>query len=241
MCTRFVYNGKDTVVGFNFDIDLSVWTHTVVAERDRFFIGIKMPDGQYHSYHGVNRNGNVGTLLYVNGNENGKYCDGVGYITIADLTESYIKGQLSFDGVLDVVRNQKIVYAKDVSMQAMLSDRSGRVLIIEPGIGYRLEQTKYSLITNYSILNPETTRSYIVPGDDRFERAIEQLERQGDDFSVTDAFDLLKSVRQEGRWATRVSFVYSANRNKVYYVLNNDFENKIEHDFEIFWKDLKSC
>ena len=26
MCTRFVYNGKETIVGFNFDIDLSLPT-----------------------------------------------------------------------------------------------------------------------------------------------------------------------------------------------------------------------
>lgn len=39
MCTRFVYNGKETIVGFNFDIDLSEWEHTVIAEKDRFFIG----------------------------------------------------------------------------------------------------------------------------------------------------------------------------------------------------------
>lgn len=62
MCTRFVYNGDNTIVGFNFDMDLSVWTHTVIAEKDRFFIGIKMPDNRYHSFHGINRNGNVGTL-----------------------------------------------------------------------------------------------------------------------------------------------------------------------------------
>ena len=37
MCTRFVYNGKETIVGFNFDIDLSEWEHTVIAEKDRFF------------------------------------------------------------------------------------------------------------------------------------------------------------------------------------------------------------
>ena len=69
MCTRFVYNGDDTIVGFNFEIDLSVWTHTVITEKDRFFIGIKMLDNKYHSFHGVNKNGNVGTLLYVNGND----------------------------------------------------------------------------------------------------------------------------------------------------------------------------
>ena len=65
MCTRFVFNGVDTITGFNFDIDLSVWTHTVVTEKNRFYIGIKMPDNKYHSFHGVNKNGNVGTLLYV--------------------------------------------------------------------------------------------------------------------------------------------------------------------------------
>lgn len=35
MCTRFVYNGIDKIVGFNFDIDLSVWDHTVITERNR--------------------------------------------------------------------------------------------------------------------------------------------------------------------------------------------------------------
>ena len=71
MCTRFVYNGNDTIIGFNFDIDLAVWKHTVIKEKDMFYIGIKMPDGDYHSFHGINKNGNVGTLLYVNGNEKG--------------------------------------------------------------------------------------------------------------------------------------------------------------------------
>lgn len=75
MCTRFVYNGIDKIVGFNFDIDLSVWDHTVITEENRFYIGIKMPDGMYHSFHGINKNGNVGTLLYVHGNENARYIE----------------------------------------------------------------------------------------------------------------------------------------------------------------------
>ena len=33
MCTRFVYNGKETIVGFNFDIDLSEWEHTVIDKN----------------------------------------------------------------------------------------------------------------------------------------------------------------------------------------------------------------
>ncbi len=68
MCTRFVYNEKDVITGFNFDIDTAVWKHKVIAEKERFYIGILRPDGVYHSYHGVNQNGNAGTLLYVHGN-----------------------------------------------------------------------------------------------------------------------------------------------------------------------------
>ena len=48
MCTRFVYRGEDILTGFNFDIDLSVWNHQVVREKDRFYIGILRPDGVRH-------------------------------------------------------------------------------------------------------------------------------------------------------------------------------------------------
>ena len=34
----------------------------------------------------------------------------------------------------------------------------------------------------------------------------------------------LYDVRQEGAWATRVSFVYSTKEQTVYYVENNHFE-----------------
>lgn len=232
MCTRFVYNGKDTITGFNFDIDLSVWDHKIIKEKDLLYIGIKMPDNRYHSFHGVHRNGNAGTLLYVHGNPQGRYVEGNASYTIADLTENYIRGILSFDEVLHILQEQKIVYAPDTTMQAMLSNRYGRVLLIEPGIGYRLEQRRYSLMTNYSVLKPESTRPYIVPGDDRYERAQTQLEKQKETFSVSDAFHMLKSVRQEGLWATRVTFVYSVMEKKIYYVLNNDFEEISEYSFD---------
>lgn len=198
MCTRFVYNGKDTITGFNFDIDLSVWDHKIIKEKDRFYIGIKMPDNRYHSFHGVHRNGNTGTLLYVHGNPRGRYVEGNSSYSIADLTENYIRGILSFDEVLHILQEQK----------------------------------QYSLMTNYSVLKPESTRPYIVPGDDRYERAQAQLENQKETFSVSDAFHILKSVRQEGLWATRVTFVYSVMEKKIYYVLNNDFEEMSEYFFD---------
>lgn len=167
--------------------------------------------------------GNVGTLLYVHGNPAGAYQDSRNCMTIADLTELFIKAELSFDEVLQIVKSKKIVYAADSTMQAMLSDIHGRTLVIEPGIGYREERKNYSLITNYSLIKPESTRGFIVPGDDRYERALQLLANGKNEFSVSEAFTLLYAVRQEGIWATRVSFVYSANQQTVYYVENNHF------------------
>lgn len=233
MCTRFVCNGKDTVTGFNFEIDLAVWNHKIIREKDRFYIGIKMPDGIYHSFHGVHRNGNVGTLLYVHGNEAGSYGEGPNCRTIAELTEQFVRGELTYDEALRVVQTEKIVYAPDSTMQAMLSDKDGRVLIVEPGIGYREEKKRWSLMTNYSVLEPETTRPFLVPGDDRYERAQHLLESCGGDVSGPQACSILREVRQEGIWATRVSFVYAVKEQKVYYVVNNEFEDVIEYSFGV--------
>jgi hypothetical protein len=224
MCTRFVYNGNDTIIGFNFDIDISEYEHKVFLEKERFFIGIKMPDNQWHSYHGVNANGNVGTLLYVHGNERAlKNKEGDCY-TIAELTERFVCGGLSFEEAVEIAQEKEIIYENGATMQALLSDKNGRVLIVEPGIGYKTEMEKFSLITNYSLLSPQSTQFYITLGDNRYECAKELLNRYDENFSVAEAFSVLKEVKQEGLWATRVSFVYSVNSQTVYYIENNQFD-----------------
>lgn len=113
----------------------------------------------------------------------------------------------------------------------MLSDRQGRTLIIEPGIGWREDNGRCSLITNYSVLAPESTSPFLVPGDNRYERAAQMLNTYGKHFTVTNAFSALRAVRQEGIWATRVSFVYSAKEHTVYYVQNNDFSQINKYEF----------
>lgn len=234
MCIRFVYRGNDIITGFNFDIDLAMYDYQVIKEKDCFYIGILRPDGMRHAYHGVNRNGNVGTLLYVHGNPTGAYQDTSGCMTIANLTEQFIRAQLTFDDALRMVQTKKIVYALDATMQAMLSDIRGRTLIIEPGLGYREDTGAYSLITNYSLLDPESTRPFIVPGDDRYERAAQLLNGYGNNFTVLDALSVLRAVRQDGPWATRVSFLYSVKEQTVYYVQNNHFDQVSKYEFPPF-------
>lgn len=219
------------VTGFNFDIDCAVWNHKLIIEKDCFYIGILQPDGKRHSYHGVNKNGNVGTLLYVHGNPNGAYRNSPDCLSIADVTEQFIQGKRSFDDILHLLQEKIIVYAPDATMQACLSDQYGRALIIEPGIGWREEQHGTTLLTNYSLLHPTSTAPYRVAGDNRYERAHAQLAQYNAHFSVSDAFHVLQEVKQEGLWATRVSFVYSANEHTVYYVENNQFNDISTYSF----------
>lgn len=224
MCTRFLHRGDDIITGFNFEIDLAAWDHQVVLEKDRFFIGILRPDGVRHSYHGVHRNGNAGTLLYVHGSPAGAYREGPDCLTIADLTERFIRAEITFDQALALVQTRRIVYAPDATMQAMLSDRQGRVLIVEPGIGWRAEYAPYSLMVNTSLLDPASTAPFALPGDDRYQRAEQLLKGSSAGFSVRDGLALLEEVHQEGIWATRVSFVYSVREQAVYYTENNRFD-----------------
>lgn len=53
----------------------------------------------------------------------------------------------------------------------------------------------------------------------------------GAHFTVSDALAVLRAVRQEGIWATRVSFVYSAREHAVYYVQNNEFSQIEKYEF----------
>ena len=99
------------------------------------------------------------------------------------------------------------------------------------GSGTGKNRKDIPLATNYSLLKPEIDIR-IVEGDDRYERALQLLEGCGNDFSVSNAFTVLRAVRQEGIWATRVSFVYSANEQTVYYAENNHFENIKKFTFQ---------
>lgn len=230
MCIRFVYRGDDIITGFNFDIDPAVWDHQIVTAPDRFYLVLR-PDGLRHGYHGVHQNGNTGTLLYVHGNPSGRYQAGSDALTISDLTEQFIQAQISWEEALSIVQTKKIVYAPDATMQAVLSDRYGRTLLIEPGIGSRVDTGTYSLMANASLLSPESTRPWLLPGDNRYEKAAQLLAKQGRRFSVSDAFAILRAVRQEGLWATRVSFVFSAKQRTVFYAENSHFDSIQTYQF----------
>lgn len=92
-------------------------------------------------------------------------------------------------------------------MQAMLSDARGRVLVVEPGIGFLEESGRFSLIANDSLLARKGTGGAAalgagpLPGDDRYERAEAMLKGYGETFAVSDGFrySVLSARRASGR------------------------------------------
>ena len=65
----------------------------------------------------------------------------------------------------------------------------------------------------------------------RFVYRGDDMNSYGEHFTVADAFSVLRAVRQEGIWGTRVSFVYSMKKHAVYYVQNNDFSQIEKYEF----------
>ena len=88
--------------------------------------------------------------------------------------------------------------------------------MIEPGIGYRLEKKGILCNELFSAYAGGNAASCIVTGDDRYERAAELLGIVRQQFSAADAMSVLESVRQEGVWATRATFVYSGKKNRKF-------------------------
>lgn len=186
-----------------FDIDRPYGDHQIVTAPDRFYLGILRPDGLRHGYHGVHQRKHRDPALCPRQPSGPIPRPGSDALTISDLTEQFIQAQISWEEALSIVQTKKIVYAPDATMQAVLSDRYGRTLLIEPGIGSRVDTGTYSLMANASLLSPESTRPWLLPGDNRYEKAAQLLAKQGRRFSVSDAFAILRAVRQEGLWATR--------------------------------------
>ena len=68
-------------------------------------------------------------MFYVNGNENGRYIRDRNSCTISELTESFIKGTVTLDDALNIIQNNKVVYASDATMKERKTIFRARALL----------------------------------------------------------------------------------------------------------------
>lgn len=260
MCTAFVRRGNDVIVGFNMDINIGAFEYKVFAEKDMFYIGIYtghmnqvIPEGvqipepylhienQYRKVHGVNHKGCFGNQLNVMDFAKARFRLDVNTYMLDQMIDDYISGKCTLDDIIQVANEKDIVNipmgAVDIpnlAFHSLLSDRAGRIMMLEPGNGYSIIHEKYAAMSNFPLL--ELPGDFVLErfgyyGKDRYDKAMALLRKSTDDFSVEDGLALLDAVKQKDNWATRVSFVYSNNENAVYYALEGDFEHVVRHPF----------
>ena len=229
MCTVIGKTGNDAIYGFNMDIDPAVWDYAVYAKKDMFYIGIKVGKTVY-KVHGVNSKGQFAVMPYMNGEAERVMHRGGRYQRLDLLVDGYIAGKFDYAELERITAEKTLVNIPGASMHGFFADGEGHMLLAEPGVGVKRYES-FAAVTNFPTIEIPEDTSCVFYGYDRYETAADMLSHSGDDFTVKDAFEILRETVQTGQWATRVSFVYSKNENAVYYCTNRDFDNIICHRF----------
>ena len=225
MCTGFIRRGNDIVFGYNLDLQEGAWDYKVYCRNNMFYVGINVNDAIYKT-HGLNGNGSFGCMPYMNAPECGEYQEGRKFQRLDLLVNDYISGTIDYDELMASVRFRSVVNAPNCSMHSLFGDATGRMLLVEPGLGWHESTEKYSAVTNYPLLRkPEDLSSDLSEwfGIERRRQVCELLERSDENFSVEDGMETLRTVLVKGDVATRVSFAYSVNQRVVLYALEGDF------------------
>jgi hypothetical protein len=229
MCTAFIFNGKHTIVGFDFDN--SGWQYKIDHDSKTFMVSLFANKEFWLPVFGGNNKGNFGCLPTLNPPAPKAVYPGEGNFYFIDrLNAKLIDGSLSFKELKSLVFHNPFYNEIGNSLQAQESDKDGNVLQIYPGLGFKyLEKPRYSVLTNFQLL-VEEKEHHPWAGVDRYQKATQCLLNANDDFGVKDAFALLKDVTQNlPTCKTDVSIVFDVTSNEIYWCEKMNFD-KIEKE-----------
>lgn len=243
MCTAFVRSGKDIISGFNMDINPEAFEYDIYANSKEFFVGLKTPleSNTIIKIHGVNSKGNFANQLNNMDFYKAPYEEFANSLSIDRIVDDYISDKITFDDIKTIADTREITQIPNgavdmptIAFHSLITDKEGRIMLLEPGNGYSVIKEKYAVLSNFSMIElPKdlTNEKYGYYGKDRYDIAMDCLRNSSDEFSVFDGLSILKKVKQVRNWATRVSFVYSRNENSVYYCTEGNFDDIDKHCF----------
>ena len=194
-----------------------------------FAVCIKVGSTNYLT-HGVTSDGRFGNLPYMNG-DTFPVPRGYKRERIDLMTDRYLRGKYSFEDIERITEERAVVNIPAATMHTLFGNENGDLLIVEPGYGSQTPSENYAVLTNFPIMADLDDFSNPFYGKEHYDTAISVLESSDDDFSAADAMDLLCRVKAEGKWGTKLSFVYSRKENAVYYCINGDFSDIKIHRF----------
>lgn len=257
MCTAVVHRGKDFICGMNMDINAEAFRWQVMADADAFCVAMKpvidtsqskqprlpgyMDFKDILRIHGVSAKGIFVGQLSNMGAKDAPFEVSPDAYPLYGLADHLLAGRMNLAEAERIAGTKRLINMPsggidipDVAMHAVIADKDGQVILLEPGTGMARLTGRYAVVSNFPMLvlptdlDEEHAGYY---GLDRYRAANRMLSEADDDFSAEDALRILKAVKQTGHWATRVSFVWSRNEHAVYYVLENDFEHVTRHVF----------
>ena len=231
MCTAIAYKGNDIIYGFNFDVDPKVWNYSLHKTKSVFAVAITVGKTSYF-VHGVNKCGNFGNVPYMNG-ATFTVPRGAKRQRIDLMNDRYIRGNYTYDDIKKIISDKTVTCISAATMHSLIGNADGDFLIVEPGYGVKSISENFAVLTNFPVFADLSDFSNPFYGKDRYDKVLSELSSAGKEFSAKDALNILYEARQEGKWGTRVSFVYSRNENKVYYFLDGDISNTETHSFDL--------
>ncbi len=230
MCLAIAFKGNDLLYGFNFDVDPAVWQYSVHKTKELFAIGITVGKTTYY-VHGINKNGSFGNTPYMNGTPIPPP-KGLRRERIDLMNDRYVRGRYAFSDIEDILQSKAIVNIPAATMHSLIGSGAGEMLIVEPGYGSKNVKENFAVLSNFPVLTELPDYDNPFYGKDRYDKAVSVLSKAPAAFSAEDALHLLNEAKQEGKWGTRVSFVWSRNQNTVSYFLNGDSSHMETHRFE---------
>jgi len=222
MCTGFVYKGNDYIVAYNLDIDPKVWNYSLIKKDNLFSVSIKVGSTRYLT-HGINSKGVFAVLPYMN--DTNPFIKTKGALRVDLLVDRLLNNKILVKEIADI---EMISNLKNAPLHALISD-DDLSLLIEPGIKPYKIINKYQVISNYPLLK-ECLDESVYYGKDRY-KIVDDYLKDHDEINYLDALNILKKVKQEGQYSTKLSFVYSKNNNSVYYVDDENWNNIKIHSF----------
>lgn len=257
MCTAFVKKGKDTIVGFNFDMNVGGMDYCPIIEADRIGLGMRLPS---EALKNMPKGIDVGDgIRMIQGVEAGGYVGGLlcnmdfskrpevpfpGILTIDQLENDFLNQKYSYESLKEILDHhavmnlpdyvEQLTGTKPLALHGMFVGPEGKIVFVEPGNGYAVINEDYFTVTNFSILECPLdldNEKFGYYGVDRYRKSLSVLKESSQDFSVEDGLNLLDAVKQTGNWGTRFSFVYSFNENAAYYCLEGEFDKVTRHPF----------
>lgn len=237
MCTSFVYRKENVLIGMNFDNDGKDFKISTNLGND-FLVSVKV-NNKYFPSIGINQKGVFVNDLLVDSNGEGKYKRQSDKRWITTSLIQYIMGSdVKFEDVKEVLGKVEIVNTPKVSTHNLIVDSEGNTCVVEPGrknIFSGVNDSKFCVVTNFPLSDYVDTTPAAVSGSgsDRYQEVLEKLAVIKKSLTIEQGFEILESVKQDGpEWITQLSMIYDGKNRKLFYCLDQKFDEIIEYDFQ---------